>query len=241
MQNEILTNFYSMGNLINTIGDKVRQSYEWLKSKAKSICDKIHTWYERYERYRERLKQHREYLDSVLDSSLEYTPENVDIELRDRLAEVLGKIEGGKLFEYIKSLSFEERKEYFEKTLLPLICKEMKVSPRFLGWFQDNATVGFYKEADQGIALNELFLTTDNDYVLRTIINTVIHECKHAMQWDAVSGRNAHGYSQELIEIWKRNFEDYISPEESDEGYVKQPVEWDASAFAESVYPTDKK
>ena len=60
------------------------------------------------------------------------------------------------------------------------------------------------------------------------------------MQWDAVAGRNAHGYSEGLIAVWKRNFQDYIAPEESDEGYVKQPVEWDASSFAESVYSTDK-
>lgn len=227
--------------LIQTLGNKVRQGYEWLKSKAKSICEKIQAWYERYKQYRARLKQHGEYLDSVLDSSLEYLPEQVDIDLRERLTEILGSLEGGHLFEHIKSLPFEKRKEYFEKMLLPLICKEMNVFPDFLGWFQDDKTIGYYREADHGIALNELFLTTDNDYVLRMIINTVIHECKHAMQWDAVSGRNTHGYSQQLIDIWKRNFIDYISPEESDEGYVKQPVEWDASSFAESVYPTDKK
>jgi len=230
-----------MANLIQTISGKIRQGYEWLKTKAKSIVERIQMWYDRYKQRRARLKEHREYLDSVLDSSLEYTPEQVDTDLKERLSSVLGSLEGGRLFEHLKSLSFEKRKEYLEKTLLPIICKEMNVSPSFLGWFQDNNTVGVYCEDKQGIALNELFLTTDNDYVLRTIINTIVHECKHAMQWDAVSGRNSHGYSHEIIEKWKRNFSDYISPEESDEGYVKQPVEWDASSFAESVYPTDIK
>jgi len=60
------------------------------------------------------------------------------------------------------------------------------------------------------------------------------------MQYDAVSGRNTHGYSQDLIEKWRENYQDYIQPKESDEGYVKQPVEWDASCFAESVYSTDR-
>lgn len=230
-----------MANLIEIIGGKIKKGYEWLKTQAKSICDKIRTWHERYVQYLERAKLHREYIDSVLDSSLDYNPEENDISLRERLTKVLGEIEGGNLFEHIKSLSFEQRKLYFEKILLPLICKEMNITPDFIGWFQDNNTIGFYREADHGIALNELFLTTDDEYVLRTIINTVIHECKHAMQWDAVSGRNTHGYSQDLIDSWERNFNDYISPEESDEGYIKQPVEWDASSFAESVYPTDKK
>lgn len=229
-----------MGNLIQKIGSKIRQGYEWLKSKVKTIADNIQEWYVRYQAYRIRLKRHREYLDSVLDSSLEYTPEAPDVELQKKLKEFLDSMEGGRLFEHIKKMSFEERKEYFEKVLLPAICKEMDVSPSFLGWIQDPSTAGFYNEEHQGIALNELFLASENDYVLRFIINTIVHECKHAMQWDAVSGRNTHGYSEELIALWKRNFEDYITPEESDEGYVKQPVEWDASSFAESVYPTDK-
>lgn len=230
-----------MGNLLQTIGSKIKRGYEWLKTKANSVVEKIQAWYNRYKQRRQRLKEHCEYIDSVLDSYMDYNPETVDIKLSERLSSVLGALESGRLFEHLKSLSFDKRKEYIEKTVLPIICKEMNVSPSFLGWFQDTNTVGVYREDMHGIALNELFLTTDNEYVLRTIINTVIHECKHAMQWDAVSGRNSHGYSQELIAIWKRNFQDYISPEECDEGYVKQPVEWDASSFAESVYPTDKK
>lgn len=229
-----------MANLIQTLGSKIRQGYEWLKSKAKAISDKIQEWYNRYKAYRARLKQHREYLDSVLDSSLEYTPETADVELQKKTKHLLDSMEDGHLFEHIKKLSFEERKEYFEKVLLPAVCKEMNVSPAFLGWFQSTSTAGFYNEEHQGIAINELFLASDNDYVLRVMINTIIHECKHAMQWDAVTGRNAHGYSEEIIAVWKRNFQDYIAPEESDEGYVKQPVEWDASSFAESVYSTDK-
>lgn len=230
-----------MANLIQTIGGKIRHGYEWLKSKAQSIVDNIQAWYKRYKQHRARLKAHREYLDSVLDSELDYTPQQVDVKLKEHLTEVLADIEDGHLFDHLKSLSFDKRKKYIENALLPLICREMNVTPTFLGWFQDNNTVGVYREDLQGIALNELFLTTDDEYVLRTIINTVIHECKHAMQWDAVAGRNTHGYSQDLIDTWKKNFADYISPEESDEGYVKQPVEWDASSFAESVYPTDKK
>lgn len=229
-----------MGNLIQTVGHKIRQGYEWLKSKAKAVSDKIQEWYNRYKAYRARLKRHREYLDSVLDSSLDYIPEQPDIELQRKLKDALDSMEDGHLFEHIKSLPFEERKKYFEEVLLPSVCKEMNITPKFLGWFQHTSTAGYYNEEHQGIAINELFLASDNDYVLRVMINTIVHECKHAMQWDAASGRNKHGYSDALIAEWKRNFDDYISPEESDEGYVKQPVEWDASSFAEAVFSTDK-
>lgn len=228
-----------MANLIQTLGGKIRQGYEWLKSKARSVVEKIQSWHERYKQQRERKIQHGNYVNEILDSDLAYLPEQTDIQLRQRLTSRLESLENGHLFEHFKSLSFEKRKEYIENVLLPMVCNEMNVSPSFAGWYQDNSTIGVYCEDVRGIALNEMFIATDNDYVLRNIINTVIHECKHAMQWDAVSGRNTHGYSPQLIEAWRRNFADYIQPEESDEGYAKQPVEYDAASFAESVYPTD--
>lgn len=230
-----------MAKLIETIKEKIGQGIEWLRAKAKVISDTIQGWVDRYKKYREALQRHQEYIDAVLDGDIEYQPEEVDVQLRDRLKLAIESLEDGKLAEHIRSLPFEERKSYIEKILLPQIASEMGVSPTFIGWFRDENTIGFYSETHQGIALNELYLASDNEYVLNFIINTIIHECKHAMQWDAVSGRNTHGYSEQQISIWKRNFEDYIEPRESDEGYAKQPVEWDASSFAESVYSTDKK
>lgn len=231
-----------MANLLETIKTQVSKGVEWLKEKINAISEAIHERLERYNEYREKLRRHQGYIDSVvLDSDTEYNPEQVDVELCERLKKLMASLEDGKLAEHLKSMSLEDRKRYFEKVLLPKIADAMDVKPEFLGWFRDESTVGFYAEESKGIALNELFLTTDDEYVLNYIINTVIHECKHAMQWDAVSGRDTHGYSAQLIAQWKRNFDDYIQPRESDEGYVKQPVEWDASSFAESVYPTDKK
>ncbi len=241
-----------MGNFFETIGHTIGRTfskgYEWLKSKAEAVCEKIQSWRDRYEQWLKEFKrkrQHRRYIKAVLDSKVEYMPETPDIEMGVRLSNTLREMEDGNLVEHLKSLSFEQRKEYITQTLLPTVCKEMDVETRFLGWFQEDTQgphcIGAYSEDHRGIILNELYLTTDNEYILRTIINTIIHECKHAMQHDAVSGRNTHGYSPELINRWRINFNDYIKPEESDEGYVKQPVEWDASCFAECVFPTDSK
>lgn len=229
-----------MASILEQINQKAAQAYRWLKSKAKALGDIIGGWVNRYKKYLEEVKRHQEYVAEVLDSKLEYTPEAVDVELAQRLKQKLGEIEGGKILEHIKTLDLQQRMEYFEKVLFPLIANEMGVQTQFLGWFQDNSTAGFYSENLRGIKFNALFLATDDDYILVMMINTIIHECKHAMQHDAISGRNTHGYSLELIEQWRRNFQDYIQPVESDEGYTKQPVEWDASGFAESVYPTDK-
>lgn len=234
-----------MANLFETIRKQVSKGVEWMREKIDAISKSIQGWLERYKKYRkyrEALRKHQEYIDSVvLDANMEYRPEEVDVQLGERLKQLIASLEGGRLLEHIKSLPLEERKAYFENEFLPKIAAEMDVETAFLGWFGDESTIGFYSEEKRGVALNELFLASDNEYILGFFINTVIHECKHAMQWDAVSGRNTHGYSEQLISVWRRNYEDYIQPRESDEGYVKQPVEWDANSFAEDVYPTDKK
>lgn len=226
--------------LINTIGNKIRNGYLWLKEKISAIAENIQKWVNRYNAQREAIKRHHEYINEILDSEMAYEPEAIDINLRNRLKKILGNMESGNIEDHLISLPFEKRKEYFEQVLLPLVAKEMNIKFNFLGWFQSECTAGFYNEEKTGIALNEIFLACDNKYILGEMINTVIHECKHAMQWDAISGRNTHGYSLELIEKWKINTFDYITPEENDEAYVKQPIEWDASSFAESVYCTDK-
>ncbi len=229
-----------MASFIENIYTKANKGYQWLKDKAQAIGDKIQGWVDRYKKWRAAIKRHRDYLQSVLDSEPEYEPEAVDVELSNRLKQKLGEIKGGKILEHIKSLNLEQRMEFFEKVLFPLIANSLDVDVKFNGWFQHESVAGFYSEEIRGIMLNTLFLACDSDYALNVMINTVIHECKHAMQHDAVAGRKTHGYSKELIEKWRTNFQDYIQPEESDEGYVKQPVEWDASGFAESVYTTDK-
>lgn len=227
-----------MENLLERTKIKIEEGIEWLKNEAKSISDIIRGWVDRYKKYRATLEQHQEYIDAVLDAELAYSPEEVDKQLCERLKKTIGNLGGGNLSGFIKSLSFEDRKIYIERVLLPKVAADMGISYNFIGWFQGSRTIGYYSEERRGIALNELFLASDEEYVLNFIINTVVHECKHAMQWEAIFDRNTHGYSAEQIAVWRRNMNDYITPEECDEGYVKQPVEWDASSFAESVYPT---
>lgn len=230
-----------MLHIIERVKDYVSSVGEAIKRFVANVAGRIIGWGERYKELRARRIRHGKYIENVLDSICAYEPEQVDIDLGNKMRNQFESLENGKLIETIKAMSFDERKEYFEKTLLPMICNMMDVNAGFLGWFEDERTAGFYNEQEKGIAMNMLFLTSNDDEVLCVMVNTIIHECKHARQWDAVSGRNSHGYSDALIAQWKDNFEDYIQPEESDEGYYKQPVEWDARCFAETVVSLDKE
>ena len=110
----------------------------------------------------------------------------------------------------------------------------MSVTYDKLEWIEDDRLCGFYNHSNKVIALNMVYISQDSEKLLTVLLNTILHECKHARQWAAVEGAD-FGYSQQQINEWKRNFDNYISPKESDEGYFKQPVEGDARGFANSI------
>ena len=229
-----------MGRIIENIKDIPRQAYTWLVTRAEALAKKVSSWWQRYNEKLERLRSHEKYVKEVLDSDVEYELEDVDIQLTKRLKSVVDSLEDGKLLESLKHMTFTQRKDYFESVLFPIVVKEMGISTKFLGWSSDNATIaGLYNFAAGGIMLNELYIATDNDLLLKFLINTVVHECRHAMQHEAARGIDTHGCSAGLIEQWRRNIEDYIQPEEDDEAYYKQIMEWDARLFAEKVYSPD--
>lgn len=216
-----------MAGLIRRIVNKTKELFERLISKARAIIDSINSWVRR-------IKGHREYLISVEESTPTYEPEMVDIKLAEELKTSLDKLAPGGLVAYMQKMTPEERARFIEKDILPLIASKMSVTYDKLEWFEDDRSCGFYNHNNKVIALNMVYLATDSEKLLTILVNTIIHECKHARQLEAVEGAD-FGYSQRQIAEWKRNFDDYISPRESDEGYFKQPVEFDARGFADSV------
>lgn len=229
-----------MGRFIESIIQKSRQAYAWLVTRAEAVAKTVRDWWHRYNEYLERLRSHSEYVQEVIDSNVEYELEDIDIQLIKRLKLAIDSLEGGKLADNLKLKTFEQRKDYFENVLFPCVAREMGISAKFLGWTSGNVTTaGWYSFNDGGIVLNELYLTTDDPHLIKILINTLIHECRHAIQYEAVNSINTHGCSPELIEQWRRNIVNYIQPEEDDEAYYKQIMEWDARQIADKVYPDD--
>ena len=216
-----------MASFINRIVNKTKELFERLISKARVIIDSISSWVKR-------IKKHKEYIRDVEESNAIYVPEFVDTKLSEELRNSLDKLAPGGLVAYMQKMTADERMLFIEKNLLPLIASKMNVTYDKLEWFEDDRLCGFYNHNNKVIALNMAYLAKDSEKLLTILVNTIIHECKHARQWAAVEGAD-FGYSQRQIAEWKRNFDDYISPRESDEGYFKQPVEFDARGFADSV------
>lgn len=217
-----------MAGLIREIVNKTKELFESLISKAQAIINSIEHWIKR-------IKRHNAYIGEIEESSATYEPEEVDVKLAAELKQSLDTIAPNGLVNYMQTMSPEERISFIEKDILPLIASKMSIDYDRLEWVEnDGRLCGYYNHTQKVIALNIAFIANDNEKLLTVLLNTIIHECKHARQWTAIEGTN-FGYSQQQIDEWKRNFEDYISPNESDEGYYKQPVEVDAKGFADSI------
>lgn len=217
-----------MAGFIKTVVNKTKQVFERLASKARAIIGSINSWIKR-------INRHRAYIGDIEASTPTYRPEMVDIQLAEDLKKALDIFGPDGLTAYMQRMAPEIRAQFIENSLLPLIADKMAIKYDRLEWIEnDGRLCGYYSYSKKVIALNMAFIASDNEKLLTVLINTIIHECKHARQRAAVDGADL-GYSPEQINEWKRNFDDYISPRESDEGYFKQPTEIDACGFANSV------
>ncbi|RCX07128.1 hypothetical protein DFR58_1592 [Anaerobacterium chartisolvens] len=94
---------------------------------------------------------------------------------------------------------------------------------------QDNGFFlrGKYTNDDRIIHINSNQYGDDPDKMLEA----VIHEGRHAYQYDAVEGRVNHDNKEE-VKLWEDNLKGkYIGPKQNPEQYRNQPVEKDAFAF----------
>ena len=96
-------------------------------------------------------------------------------------------------------------------------------------------TLGYYSQnMPQYIVLNEQDVGFgENGYQM---LETTIHEGRHAYQHDAVSGRIDAAESMETQELWAKNYEPncYVSPDEDIIDYRFGPLERDANDYADS-------
>lgn len=68
------------------------------------------------------------------------------------------------------------------------------------------------------------------------IMETIMHESRHAYQDFAVNNPEQVSVDADTIKTWEYNFTHYISPEFDFEAYENQPVEADANIFAERMF-----
>ena len=175
-----------------------------------------------------------------------------DSEVTERIAEYLSGLEDLKYENWTK-LSLEQRKQLLNqierqiaaiehRPPLPIEVEKMKAS-----------TFGYQSNYYHKIALNSLYVGSNSQKDYREVIDTIIHEGRHAYQHYNVDVKCIHESGAE-VETWRENFYDsqyqyYRSTGQRivipyNDGslhdvdfrlYYYQPVEIDARNFADDV------
>jgi len=86
------------------------------------------------------------------------------------------------------------------------------------------------------IYLNANLVQLDQEEVLSHLVSTVIHELRHAMQFEAMLLVNTRGVPYSRRKAWRFNQLNYIDSALDPEGYFKQPLEFDARNFSNRIW-----
>lgn len=166
-----------------------------------------------------------------------YFPEETDIHLRKKCDDYLrDKFPNG--FEYFYYVSTLEERVEMVKSMAEELSVVYGVNLYQVNLYTPDPgsnlrTVGYYDPMDNSINMNVSYLFRCDIGSTAEVFAGLLHELKHARQWAAIQGWQDYGYSAELLYEWALNWKpgNYIDPDESDEGYRTQPLEFDAYAF----------
>ena len=94
---------------------------------------------------------------------------------------------------------------------------------------------GVYCHSERVIRVNVKYLMCNDRAVLLDVLDTIVHELRHAVQWSMIDGNATWNASDERRQAFARNFRNYVRPNRDIRGYQLQPVERDATTFAAMV------
>lgn len=97
----------------------------------------------------------------------------------------------------------------------------------------DPENLGAFNPITKQIDLNGDLLKDANP---QEVMETIMHESRHAYQDFAVNNPEQVSVDAETVKTWEYNFTHYIRPEFDFEAYVNQPVEADANNFSERMF-----
>ena len=92
--------------------------------------------------------------------------------------------------------------------------------------------LGGYNPKTNCIELNSNYLEKAD---CEDLLNTILHESRHAFQDKCIQSPDSVTVKNNVIDVWKDNFQNYISPCHDFEAYENQEIEKDANYYADSV------
>lgn len=210
--------------------EAARELWHEVKETTREICQNVS---DRYQEWKKRKKE-RHATERVKETYHDYVPPKADKPLIDKSKQYIRQKFGDSIQDTLQDMSPMERVNTFREVVQE-VSNIFDVPLNNIDFFQPElgheSMCGFYNRVENSLNLNANMIVCDNMDLVEEQVYTVFHEMKHARQWAAVqaakNGKLAYGYDAETVLEWAENFDNYISPEEDDEEYRKQPLERD--------------
>lgn len=187
-----------------------------------------------------------------LDYNSEFSEYLTDLEMTEDIAEYIESVEELR-YENWSRLSPKERVAVLNKVEYEIARIEHRPALRVDSELMPPKSLGYQSATEHKIALNSMYINANNPAIHREVIDTIIHEGRHAYQHYNVDVKCIHE-SMYQVEQWRENFYDpkygyyryYGQKIEIPFGenkhydaawrlYYYQPVETDARKFAGDV------
>ena len=135
-----------------------------------------------------------------------------------------------KNWEHLSEDERTSRLQYLEDAM----AKEQGRAPREVTTYQGRGC-GYYDNDNPGkLFVNQNYIDTKMPCDQYDAMNTVIHEGRHAYQYDCIEGKIRHSERKETVSMWEKNAEIYHKPSDNFSSYRFQPMEADANNFADA-------
>jgi len=172
----------------------------------------------------------RDQIDSKL---LEAPNDAIQIE---QISDAMHEVEGIRYEEW-KELSFDQRMEALNEMEHAIAEIEHRNPCPVYAEKLGEKHYGYFNHEDKHIVINSEYINSDSFKDHSEVLNTLIHEGRHAYQDYNLTEREVHPRQGEL-ENWRINEQEFGYRDAKTfgfESYSMQPLETDASAFANDV------
>ena len=187
-----------------------------------------------------------------LQSRFEFSEFVTDLEMTEGITKYLENLEEIK-FENWSKLSLEEKKDVLNRIEQNVAAIEHRPALRVDLELMGPKNLGYQSASEHKIVLNTMYVSSNNPLLHKEVLDTIIHEGRHAYQHYNVDVKNIHESSAEVA-TWRENFynpmyqyyhctgqkiiipyNDGTKHDVDFRLYYYQPVEIDARNFARDV------
>lgn len=225
--------FEKLGQSVNETVDSIRESVREFYEKA---VDSFKQWQIRLENYFDKTR----YKVVAWFSDNTYQPNPIDQELGKKCQAYVDRNFPYGLSHELEQIPENDREEFLTAHIHN-IASIMEVSVNDVVFFipsneDELQTRGAYDREEGKVYINAAFIYYLSEPKLTEhVLITIFHELKHARQYAAVFDDIDYGYSKELLLEWALNMKYYITCEESDRAYRRQPIEKDAYGWSYTI------